>query len=77
METKICKKCGEEKDIIEFPKIRKIYVSGRCKLCRNKYAIDRVNLNIDKKSKKIKSTKKWREKNKHGTKKKIDFIEYE
>ena len=33
METKVCSKCGEEKEVIEFYKGR-----AQCKKCRNEYA---------------------------------------
>jgi hypothetical protein len=37
METKICKKCGEKKELCEFDKDKKSKLDSRCKTCRREY----------------------------------------
>jgi hypothetical protein len=51
METKICKKCGEEKNICEFDKDsrNKIGIMSKCKMCRRKYHKEYYLKNIEKK----------------------------
>jgi hypothetical protein len=58
METKICSRCGEEKDITEFVKNKKCNLgfSGTCKKCHNIYSLSNPE-------KVKKSRDKWKKNN--------------
>ena len=62
---KTCTKCGETKDLSEYPLTDKGKPSSRCQVCKNTYNREYYN-NPDNREKKILSERKRRLKNRYG-----------
>jgi len=62
MQAKVCTKCGEEKEVVEFPKDRscKFGVSSRCKGCARSYS---KIWHEENRKERLEYKKRWRKEN--------------
>jgi len=62
MQTKVCTKCGEEKELTEFHKKNrgKFGVRSHCKMCRNNYSRDHYRENREER---LEYQREWRKEN--------------